>query len=660
MKTTLVTIVVAALAGTSSAQAQAPVAQPTVQQQFDAGDAALAAKDWAKAAGIYAALETRLASSKSERNKAIVALRKALSQSYLDRSPESEATIRGALDRLPAADASLANDRWTAALRLGDLAARRHDYSAANRDYRRALENADSPGAKVVSYDGLISSGLFVDRERALADADAMLALLTAQANVNREWLGMAQMLRGRALLNLGRAAEARDVSAIAIEHLGGLNYGKVNLLDTAARSDAAIAAIRAGDAEAARRMLSFAGAAMQSNQGFELPAAVEAPPCGGEGGPLPDDVAVIELAIADDGTVSFSRPVYFSGKPGAAADFAKAVAKWTWSAEELRKISPFFRYQTRVEMRCTNVFGKPSMESLLRPAADAWLASRAEALGAAPSGPTAQLAWLKDELARREAKYGKMSIHLLPVVAGLAGNFSQSRDDMIGHLRRMARLAQANEAPPGALAFFLIASGYALDNDVRVRNLRAALSDPSLQNDITTRNAISLALFDAMPRSERRQEGRDLLSRIANDASLPSADPFRVGALVRLANVEASAGAIDSARTFYQQTGLSGQQCALVDARPRQTGGSISSNDYPMEAMRWGFGGWAMMEFDIAADGRPQQVRPLVAFPPFIFGEPTAKQIRGFKYEQSYRPDGGPGCVGQRQRVTYKTGITQ
>ena len=60
----------------------------------------------------------------------------------------------------------------------------------------------------------------------------------------------------------------------------------------------------------------------------------------------------------------------------------------------------------------------------------------------------------------------------------------------------------------------------------------------------------------------------------------------------------------------------------------------------------------------DISADGRTANERPIISFPPFVFGDPTVKQIKGFRYEQSYRPAGGMGCGGQQQRVSYKTGF--
>ena len=129
----------------------------------------------------------------------------------------------------------------------------------------------------------------------------------------------------------------------------------------------------------------------------------------------------------------------------------------------------------------------------------------------------------------------------------------------------------------------------------------------------------------------------------------------MKVGALVRLANLSVQAGRIEEARGYFERTGLGGRECTLVDARPRKTGGNIGNNDYPLEAVRWGMGGWAVAEYDILPAGSPAHIRPIVAFPPFVFGEPTARTLASLRYEQSYRPQGSQGCGGFRQRVNYR-----
>jgi outer membrane biosynthesis protein TonB len=157
------------------------------------------------------------------------------------------------------------------------------------------------------------------------------------------------------------------------------------------------------------------------------------------------------------------------------------------------------------------------------------------------------------------------------------------------------------------------------------------------------------------MSKTDRRNKGITLLKALSTDTGRVLNDPIRVGALIRLATLENEAGRLAAARAAFADSGLSAQQCALVDARQRIKSGNISDNDYPLEASQSGFSGWTVIEFDISADGSTLNQRALISFPPFIFGDPTIKQIKQFRYEQAYRPEGGLGCGGQQQRVRYR-----
>lgn len=645
--------------------AQTPPA--TTQQMFDAGTAAMDASDWAKALEIYSNLETRLANSKSARSKAIVQLRRGTLLWRLRRDDAAAAQLLvKALDALPASDPSLAKDRFDALLTLGSIATADFDYAAASGYFRKAAAADAASGAKVVAYNRLVAIGMFVDPAQALADADALLALLAVEAKVDPEWRGLAHGLRGRVLLNLQRPADARTELAKATRLLGGLNYGKINLSDISARSDAAIAEFRTGQVEAARRLLSLSGAAMQSNQGFIIGSKMQPPDCDPARGLRPDDVAVIEFSIRDDGTVGAALPIYFSGKPAFAIDFARAVSGWTWTADELAKVSPVFRLQTRLEMRCSTTARRPNAFSMLWPGVETWVKSRGvTAISLAGQNDAEIVASAKRELARREAEAAGSVATILPLIQ-LASSPVFSFDEARGYAGRALDVARKHTAPPPVLAYFeLLAARFENDSyDGNLvgkyqRRLSAAIGNAAIASDATARNALTIALYDSLSQASRKRDGRALIAGVTEDASIAANDPYKVGALIRLANIEAEAGRIADARTLFEKSGLSAQQCALVDAAPKHTGGTIGSSDYPREALNWGFGGWTVVEFDIDAAGRTQNVRPLIAFPPFVFGEPTAAQIRGFRYTQSYRPEGGLGCGGQQQRVTYRSGIS-
>jgi hypothetical protein len=443
------------------------------------------------------------------------------------------------------------------------------------------------------------------------------------------------------------------------------LNYGKVNLLDISARADAAIAEFRTGKPEAARKLLSLSGAGMISKQGFAIGTQMQPPDCDPARGLTPDQVAVVEFSIRADGSVGNALPIYFSGKPAAVIEFARAVSDWTWTAAELKEVSPFFRSQTRLELRCSTASRKPNALGLLWPEVIAWFESRNIAGVSDKDLSDAQTVLaLKQELAKRDSVAMDSIQSILPLHQ-LAINPALNLKEAESFAYRALQIAKTNAAPPPVQAFFhLLSSGFILriENESisgkYTRSLNDAIADPAVSNDPTARSALNIALYDSMSAGSRKVAGRAILSAISNDSATPANDPYKVGALIRLANLEAEEGRMDDARSLFQKSGLSAQQCALVDATPRKTGGGISDGDYPREALTWGFGGWTVVEFDIDAEGRTQNVRPLISFPPFVFGDPTVQQIRGFRYEQSYRPEGGLGCGGQQQRVSYRTGL--
>lgn len=84
-------------------------------------------------------------------------------------------------------------------------------------------------------------------------------------------------------------------------------------------------------------------------------------------------------------------------------------------------------------------------------------------------------------------------------------------------------------------------------------------------------------------------------------------------------------------------------------------TRSGLSSQDFPEEATRWGFSGWAVAEFDIATDGTTQNIRTVAAFPPFVFAASAERIVKATRYEQTYRPGAERGCVAENEHVEYE-----
>ncbi len=647
----------------------ASVAAPptsTIQQQFDAGTAAIAAGEWARALEIYTTLETKLATrTPASKSLAVVRLRKGQMLSRLGRAGEAEAIIRAALPLVSATDVNLRGERFESYLALANIAERRFDYPMAVAYLNDAHLTAPSPFAELSVFMRSIQLNIFVDPDAALATTDAALAIIKQNPNTNKEWTGVFRNLRGRTLLNMGRIKEARAELKAAVDTLGVLGTERrINLLDATARSDAAIAAFRDGKPDEARNFLAYAGTAQASDEGFRLGENMNPPQCGGKDGAKPEDVAIVEFNIKDDGSVGFARPVFFSGNRATAVQFAEAVSDWNWTPEALVKVSPFYRALNRVELRCTTVFDRPAVASLIQSDFDNWLATKSVAVREI-SAPTEAgvIAKIKLELISRSNEFGNDSVQLLRSLIHLAAFPGVPGDLAKTYAEQALSIARANGAPIAAQTYLRLFVWSRLDGgkadgrDPVHQAIAAAFNDPDLAGNARSLAAARLYYFDWLNSQARLANGAAILQPVADDVRLGERDPFRVGALTRMAGLAAATGKIDDARSLFAKTGLSAQQCALADARPVQTSGSLGRSDFPNEALRFGFGGWTVVEFDIAANGLTANRRALIAWPPFVFGDAATKGLGTFKYSQSYRPDGAIGCGGQQQRISYKIG---
>jgi hypothetical protein len=135
----------------------------------------------------------------------------------------------------------------------------------------------------------------------------------------------------------------------------------------------------------------------------------------------------------------------------------------------------------------------------------------------------------------------------------------------------------------------------------------------------------------------------------------LTAVDPLRVATLLRLASLELATGNPDAARSAYAATGLSSQQCALLDPGPAKARAGVSGLDFPAEAQQWGFEGFAVIEHDVLASGNVANVRATVAYPPFVFSPGSVEGVERFRYDPSYRPDGSISCGGKSTRIAFR-----
>jgi hypothetical protein len=633
----------------------AQTATTTVQQDFEAATALDAGTDKQAALKAWEALEHRTVNARSH---AIVLVRKSAVLMALDRKDEAVAAARAGLAGLPAGDATLDGDRYRAHLNLGRVAQSAVDYASAASEYRQALAVADTETNKAVALLGEIETATFVDpvaAQNALAEAKALLARVKVEPVVSAEFARRESLL----LLNRGDFEGARAKSAEAVKLLGGLT-DKTDLRDVSARSDTAIAALLAGKGDEARRYMAMTGAGRLPTGSFDPALQMMPPDCGGEAGLKPEDMAVIEFSIGNDGSVISSQPVYAAGGGKVALEFARTAFGWSWTPEQVKNLPLFFRYNIRVEMRCSTAFERPSVTNLLNANFETWLDGKKLTLPPASDVSDAlALPRQRAVLAAAEAGHGAQSAALLPPLYRLLENGVLPREEKNALARRALAIADANGVPPlPRLVLDLMIRGTARSEGMRgsgfAKDVMPLLSQPPYAEDAQARSALRLFVADANPHGPGSRM-RELLRQVADEPALAKNDPMRVVALVRLASLDQQAGDAAAARAAFEESGLAANQCSLIDSPPRMlhVGGS-----FPQEAMMWGFEGWTRTQFDVSAEGKVVNTRAILSYPPFVFTKAGVETVAGARYAKTYRPDGSLGCGASIAGVRFETGF--
>ncbi len=650
MKRMMATAALVALATGSGAQQPAR----TVQQDFDAAEQLDTGTDKAAALAAWEALERRVASR--PRSHAIVLVRKSAALLALDRKDEANAAAQAGLAILPADDPSLRADRFRASFNLGRIAMTSLDYATAADWFAKAEAIADTPRDKMVANLALVQTTTFTDPAAAAA-AQARLDPLVASAKLDAASLGTIAEAKGTMQLNRGEIPAAQATFRDAVRAFGGMNTQRIDVRDVSVRSDAAIAYLLGGNETEARRYVAMTGAGATSIGLIDPGVAMVPPDCGGEAGLKPDDMAVVEFSIADDGTAQGVRPIYAAGGGKVALEFARAVRQWAWTADQVKAMPTFLRYNARVEVRCNLAFQRPSIGDGLDAELVAWGRGKGLTFAEKPDAPAIALVAQRHALA--EVAAAGDTLTALPALFALVENPVLPRDERRVYAQRALVIAAANGAPAPAKLSLDLAIRTAATADIHKplvfrRLIEPMLAEPAYAADPQSRAALSLLLVDREATGART--GKEaLLRQVANDPQLSASDPLKVGALIRLASIAQTRGDLPAARAAFAASGLAASQCALIDKQPAVA--SYGHDAYPDEARRWGMGGWTRMQVDVAADGTVKGARPIVAYPPFVFGKPSTAMITTTRFNKTYRPDGGVGCGAFTTNVRYKLG---
>ena len=368
----------------------------------------------------------------------------------------------------------------------------------------------------------------------------------------------------------------------------------------------------------------------------------------------------MVEFSIGDDGSASSAQPVYATGDYAKASAFAKAVAAWRWKPEDVAKMPLFYRAASRVELRCTNadLSQRSSPITPLGERFDAWGGPLLKPYEDRLGGKSGVDLWVA--MADAAASAGDSPAELAARL-GLGARDTRNDTLVAASLNRALDLARGPAIPAAAAAAARVvftawgkrfrmarpASNPAATDAV----LLALASDPAIAADALAQDT---ALMLALPPKVDANGAATLaiLRQVSGDDRLASQHPLRQLADLRLANEAARSGNLAGAQQWFARTGLNAQQCALIGPKPALA--SIN-RVFPDNALQYGFEGWVQAEFDIGADGHTASVRPLIAYPPFIFVEAATSRWAGATYQPSFRPENGAACSANVDFVRYR-----
>ena len=599
--------------------------QSSVQQQFDAASAAIEAGNWNDALTRFRALESRLGPLDS-RSLAIVRVRMALALLELGQIDESHRLVDLALPFLSAEDPTLYGDRFEALLTRARIAEAALDYPSAARDYREAIAVPLPDSDKLVAYRGLIQTQLFDAPEAAIRVADAALAAVGSAPSRDRELQGQFHTLKGRALLNLRRFREAHQELLTALRLLGNLTL-RVDRADLVARGDLALAALLTRREEDARRYLAYTGQG-RFTRGYIPVGYLPLPPCGAD--VAPDDVAVVEFSILDNGSVGHALPVYAS-RGSVALHFARFVSIWQFDRAAIQEISPLLRSVARVELRCTNQAQRlPHVEIInLRMRTHPDRIVRLQRLRAELSD------------AERAAEPARLVEALLAIIrhAGV------DEAERLSLLRRALEVATAGRLGGRLIAELALQIALWEEGTLDVGAVEALLETPIIRTSpeaFGTVRIVQASMLYATGRNDHAltvlEATRDLPA-VRGEAGLDRMAGQLLSLIRAAADRQAASAAAEPGR------------CGLP---PRRVGGiGASSDDFPREAERWGFEGFAAIEPSVDASGRVRSLRTIVAYPPFVFGDAAQGIARSARFEASPVAE-GETCAAERIHVRF------
>jgi hypothetical protein len=647
MHSKLVALIVA-LAGAGVASTGFADAPPgSAQTIYDSAQAALDKEDWSAAAKGFGSLIPPNPGAVLSHSRAVIAGRLAKALVRLGRFDEARVMGERAIASLPPDDAELPD----ALLTTANAAQAGYDYPAAARLYQRAIATAEKADMFAVSMSarvGFAESQTTVDPSETARILDAILTNQATASKLDKDQLSFLEDLRARAAMNAGDLAAAAEWITRAVDDSGGLTTTNVNLAQVAIRNDAAIIHSLRNNTELTRKYLAYTGAGHLPNMDWITTYRGELPVCGS--GVRPDETVVVQFSIADDGHVAVATPIYAS-RPGLmGAAFAQAVSEWQWDPSSLKGVDVFWRKSLVLQLGCQS---RPSPDSLAKPirtTLSEWLRSKGVDTSDHPDSFVAP-----DD--------PRLTMNGPAAIPALLGRIS-SHKDVAQIAPRLQAVLDSNNAPAAAYALMIIrqasASAYGRNTLAGQARARASFYEdvvPGFRTRHPDDPATALLLLDwglALEDGGDFEKAYPLLKSVTAmpTANLPADAPIRQVVLLHSAMAGEKIGDHEASR-ILASSGISPDQCSLFDIHPVLE--SMKRAQFPEEAERWHFEGYAGVGYDIDGDGRPANVHTITAYPPFIFTAASEKSVHSFRYDAPKIGDKPVGCTGESFGMIYR-----
>jgi tetratricopeptide (TPR) repeat protein len=633
---------------------------PTLQQSFDQATDAAAKGDCATALPIFERLATDRRLKSGSLPSGTIAVRRGICLAGDQRYDDAEQQILVGLPILRNAGPDMAADVAEGEEALGNIAIARRDHDGAIAHFKAAIDLRPEPLRGVLLV-RLAQVSQFDAGDAPLVYLDEAQRIFGAAPKPDRSSLAAIHTVRGRVFMNRGRNKEALAELKLALSFSGGLT-DRISLADASMRGDLAEAALLNGQKDQARIYLAYTGAGRIKASPFAVAASMAPPQCGPETGLSPKDSAIVEFGIDDAGDVPFASTVYTRGDYAVASAFAQAVEQWYWRPEDLAKIPPFYKTLTRVELRCSATGGDlPGVTVPLRQRFETWAKFSLDGIDLSSAKLGSNLDRLASLAKRREASGDLPGAVAALTARGILNPYIGPA--ALVDFDRALTLARTAHLPSDVVDAILV---FRHEAEARGSH-KAARSDdpagvdailheyPALSEDALASDTLLVLVTPSAPSVGQRADAEATLHRVADDTRLAEHHPLRQVALLRLANLTATEGKLDDAHAYFLKTGLSEEQCSLIGVSPAMKSSGASSNDFPMEALQYGFEGWVNLEFDINANGTTANARPVIAYPPFVFVDAASGMARDIRYQASYRPSDSLACSAHRETIRFQ-----